>query len=193
MGSASNTSVFALAGALAALIFWALGNIIPDVPPGIEAAATTVIATVIAWFAPADLLSKIPKRAGPTVLALGLVGSTGCVTVQPYDAISAAETLEQRTFALYGTFVWAQGVAADVVEDPDVPDVVAKPIGEAVLAARPPVRAAFELAISAADIRRELKGGADVGDKLAAVLEDLAQAYTRAEPHVRFLVSLIGG
>jgi hypothetical protein len=193
MGSQSNTSVFALAGAMAALIFWAMGNLLPEVPPGIEAAATTVIATLIAWFTPSDFLSRIPKQSGPLVLALGLVGSTGCVTVQPYDAVSAAETLEQRTFALYGTFVWAQGVAADVVEDPEVPDTVAKAVGDAVMVARPSVRTAFELAITAADLRRELRTGANVGDKLAAVLEDLGEAYTRAEPHVRSLVSLIGG
>jgi hypothetical protein len=193
MGSQSNTSVFALAGAMAALIFWAMGNLLPEVPPGIEAAATTVIATMIAWFTPSDFLSRIPKQSGPLVLALACAASTSCVTVQPYDAISAAETLEQRTFALYGTYVWAQGVAADIVEDPEVPDSVAKAVGNAVVAARPPVRAAFELAVKAADIRRELRAGANVGDQLAAVLEDLGEAYTLAEPHVRQLVAVIGG
>lgn len=191
MGTQSNTSVFALAGAVAAIIFWALGSFLPDVPPGIEAAATTVIATVIAWFAPADLLQRIPKRAGPLVLALGLglaLGTPACATTQNVNAVAAAQTLEQKTFALYGTFVWAEGVAADIAEDPDVPDEVALALYDGVRHARPPIRTAFELAVTAAAIRQGFRDG-----DVSAVLSELDDAYARARGPVSDLVALVKG
>lgn len=61
--STTTTPVMFLAGSLVAAIFGVVGMFVDvDLPAGLEAELSVVVATVLAWLLPAELRDSIPSR-----------------------------------------------------------------------------------------------------------------------------------
>lgn len=109
---------------------------------------------------------------------------TSCET---YDAVGAGNTVAQKTFALYGEFVIAKELAADIVENPATPNNVVRAIVHGNRVATP----AVHLAVTAARAYVRVQKAEGAGPKVAAALNELITAYTRAEPEARNLINAV--
>lgn len=123
---------------------------------------------------------------------LALAPLQGCET---YDAVGAADTIGQKTFALYGEFVIAKEAAADIVEQPTTPSSVKRAIVQSNRLATPLIHAARDLAIEYSQLRERLKEAKTDGEKkslignISTVATSLISAYNKAEPDVRKFVT----
>lgn len=95
----------------------------------------------------------------PSLLILSGVGAmtlAGCSTVQQVNAVAAAETLEQRAFALYGSYVTLQERGAEIVRDRSVSKSVRKAIQAADRIAHPAAQAVLQGVREVAATRKAL-------------------------------------
>lgn len=117
-------------------------------------------------------------------LALTLAATPGCASLalRFESPIAAAQTLDQRTYALLNTYAAILEEAADIVRDPAVPLAVKRALGDAERAATPAVEAAEAAFRVYAQAR---------GDERAAASHRLEEAVDQAKPAVDALQQLV--
>lgn len=128
----------------------------------------------------------------PFLLPAMLLGATlslaGCGTVQAVNAVGQASTLEQRAFALYGTFVTLEEAAAVLVRDTSIPKSVRKAIQAADKRAKPLADRTRSLAVQLNAARAAYQAAdatADTGGKLAALTQAMGATLAAFEPALR--------
>lgn len=111
-------------------------------------------------------------------------GTPGCASLalRFESPIAAAQTLDQRTYALLNTYAAILEEAADIVRDPAVPLAVKRALGDAERAATPAVEAAEAAFRVYAQAR---------GDERAAASHRLEEAVDQAKPAVDALQQLV--
>jgi hypothetical protein len=112
----------------------------------------------------------------------------GCATVAgPYKA---AETAEQKAFALYGTFVVFEERGASVINDQRVDLDARRAIQRADAAAKPVADSLLDAALEVNEVRQEI-GASE--NRLETVTRNLENWIMRFEPLVAQLVSAVKG
>ena len=112
----------------------------------------------------------------------------GCATVAgPYKA---AETAEQKAFALYGTFVVFEERGASVINDNRIDIRARQAIQRADSAAKPVADSTLEAALQVNEVRQEI-GASE--NKLKTVTANLENWIMRFEPLVTQLVAAVKG
>jgi hypothetical protein len=107
---------------------------------------------------------------------------TACSSPSPRQE----QTLEQRAFGTYGTFVAAQQAAVVIVGDPSVPEYIKGHIRELNAVAKPAADLLQETAVQVSALR-----AADNKVALEAALAGLAAALDDARPKIIALVKAI--
>lgn len=141
----------------------------------------------------------------PWMLALLLATSVMVVLSLPgckTSPVAQAETFEQKSFALYGTYVIFQSKAAELKQDSATPDKVKQALSAADAAAYPVAEALVDAAIEVGDIRDTLERCPTLPEpqpdcvptnelRLANALTNLSSIYFSAQPVLLQLVTAV--
>ena len=134
------------------------------------------VATFFAWLMMPSVMLGL---ALVPVAALG-----GCAAIQEVDAVVSAETVEQKAFALYGTFTVLEERAAVIVRDKAIPKNVRKAIQKADAVAKPLADRLRNLAVdlNAARMAYNAAPVGDSGGKVLAAVQALNAALVAFTP-----------
>lgn len=125
------------------------------------------------------------------VFVLGAALALGaCANLNPF---SAANSLEQKSYALYGSFVVFEEVGAKLILSPEVPNSVKRAIQQADAAAKPVVDELKNTADAYISIKLEVEAGSGSKEQLAVVANSLSRWYSEAQPKVRCLIKAVEG
>ncbi len=124
-------------------------------------------------------------------LALALVAFTlpGCATIS--GPVEAAETVEQKAFAIYGTFVVFEEIAVGVVQNPQIPRDLRQAVQNADRTAKPVVDGLLDATLEAQTIRVQVEAGTNTVERLAIVTANLEDWIDRAIPVVSNLTRAV--
>lgn len=120
----------------------------------------------------------------PSML-LSVVALSGCAAVQTANAVVAAETLEQRAYALYGTFVALEEAAVPLVRDKSIPKAVRKAIQRADARAKPLADRLRSLAVQLTAARHAYLTSDGDGGKVLALTQSIGAVMAELEPAIR--------
>lgn len=123
-------------------------------------------------------------------LLLFAVALAGCQTANP---IGAAETSGQRAYAAYGTFVIFQEKAADLAEQPGIPNGVKLRIIAAEERAKPVADSLLDAYTEFLVVRAQFDAGQTTQDKVLIASTNLNDWVTRLLPLVNELVRNVKG
>lgn len=127
------------------------------------------------------------KALNKGLLVAALLLASGCA-LNPF---SSAKTLEQKSYALYGSFVIFEEQAAELIQSPSVPNSVKAKIKAADAVAKP---AADQLKVAADSLiaaKRELDAGATTKDKVKIAAANLSTWYYDAAPKIKCLINVV--
>lgn len=124
------------------------------------------------------------------LLLFGALTISACKTINP---VTAAETPEQRAYAVYGTFVVAEELGAKIVTDATTPASVKQAIKDADAKAKPAADALLDATQQVMTVRAQLAAGATTEDKLKTVIANLDTWITDASPKVSALLKAVTG
>lgn len=122
-------------------------------------------------------------------LSLCLLALSGAAC-QQINPVGAADTVEQKAFALYGTYVIFAEKAADLAERPEVSNSVKLRLIQAEERASPVVDSMLEAVAEVEEIRAELNAS---DDRLATALVSLNDWVTRVGPLIDELIREVRG
>lgn len=148
--------------------------------------ARGAVAAFAMWFSlPSVML-------GVAMVPVAILG--GCGTVQEVNAVATASTLEQRAFALYGTFVVLEEQAAVLVRDRSIPKDVRKAIQRADKIAKPLADRLRGLAVqlNAARMAYNVTASSEGGARILALTQSIGATLAAFEPALRNLRGAIG-
>jgi hypothetical protein len=109
------------------------------------------------------------------------------------NAIKQAETVEQKAYAAYGTFVIAQEQAAKAVSSGDLPNNVVIAIGRAEERAKPVADATVDATLEVESIRAEVEASGEGETRLISAINNLNAYVSRLLPLIANLKSAAGG
>lgn len=112
---------------------------------------------------------------------------------QSANPLSAAETVEQRAYAGYGTYVIFAEKAADLAERPEISNSVKLRLIRAEEAASPVADSVLETVLEVEDIRDEIANSGTGQARLEAALVNLNSYVTRLTPLINELVRQVKG
>lgn len=112
-----------------------------------------------------------------------------CGSINP---LARAETLGQKTYALYGEFVIAEEQAAKLFQDPVVPANIKAALSTADRAAKPAADSLLAAILEVDSVRAQLAAGTTTDEKLTIAVANLNQWYTTARPLILSLKGAVG-
>lgn len=132
--------------------------------------------------------------AAPTALLL-----SGCPASNP---VREAESFEQKSFALYGSYVIFQSKAAELKQDSTTPEKVKTALSAADAAAYPLAESLIDAALTIGDIRDRLNACPTMPEpdpqcvptneqKLANAIANLSTIYFEAQPRLLALIAAV--
>lgn len=124
--------------------------------------------------------------AAPAFLTLA-----GCGTVTA--PVKQAETVEQKAYALYGTYVIFQEKAAELVQDSTTPENVKQALREADRVAYPLAESLVEASLEVEAIRQQIETGLTTEEKLTLAISNLSTIYFSAAPKLLAVVAAVKG
>lgn len=127
-------------------------------------------------------------------IALALAASPACAALAPFTApVVAAQTLDQRAYALLHTYAAVIEEAADVVRDPAAPDAVKRALARAEAAATPAaeVLAATVSAYLRARAEYDAAGTESATLAFAIAAQRLGEAIETARGPIEELTALV--
>lgn len=122
------------------------------------------------------------------LLLIGLL-IQGCTT----SPLTAGKTLDQKAYALYGTFVVFEEQAASLIKLSTTPDSVKEAIRKADRTAKPVADELSRAVRQYLIIQRELSAGTTTNDKLVIATANLEKWVRDATPLIESLVKAVGG
>lgn len=135
------------------------------------------------------MMKPIPHYQAIYMLAIMLV-LQACAASNP---LAKAETLEQKAFASYGTFVIFEEQAAKLIASGELSNSTVRAIGRADAAAKPVADSLIEATLEFAAIREEFEAGGVGEDKFIAAMNNLNSWVDRSLPLINNLVSAVKG
>ena len=115
-------------------------------------------------------------------VALALMMVAGCKTVTA--PVEVAQTAEQKAYALYGTFVVFEELAASVVTDPATPAAAKDFIKKSDATVKPAADALLQSARQVIQIQSELAAGKTPTEKLEIANARLESWVVAAQPKI---------
>lgn len=148
--------------------------------------ARGAMAAFMMWFSLPSIM------LGVAMVPVAILG--GCGTVQEANAVATADTLEQRAFALYGTFVVLEEQAAVLVRDKHLPKEARKAIQRADKIAKPLADRLRGLAVqlNAARMAYNAAASSEGGARILALTQSIGATLAAFEPALRDLRGAIG-
>jgi hypothetical protein len=135
---------------------------------------------------PAPPTSKESGFARPLMLAFLLAVAVPVTIMLPGCGINRpleeAQTLEQKAFATYASFVIVKEQAAKLYVDPSTPEEVKKALKTANDAATAPINLMYEGAMALKDARADLDAGRTTEEKVLIAAQELLNWYLAARP-----------
>ena len=116
------------------------------------------------------------------IACVALTALSACKTVTAPTEV--AQTPEQKAFALYGTFVVFEELAASVATDPTTPVEVKTVIKQSDATAKPAADALLASARQVIQIQAELAAGKTGTEKLEVANQRLLAWVTEAQPKI---------
>ena len=113
-----------------------------------------------------------------------------CASVNP---VSKAETIEQKAYATYGTFVIFEEKAAELVSSGTLPDDVSLAIIDADERAKGVADSLLDATIEFIKIRNQLAAGETTQEQLDIAVANLDEWINRAAPLINNLVTTVEG
>lgn len=107
--------------------------------------------------------------------------------------VKEAQTLQQKAFALYGTFVVYEETAASVMQDASVPESVKAAIRKADAEAKPIADSLLDGARTYIKISTAIDAAPDSATKLSVATQNLQMWVDEATPKINALVSAVKG
>lgn len=107
--------------------------------------------------------------------------------------IAKAETLEQKAFATYGTFVVFEEQAAKLVQSGELTNSAIRAIGRADERAKPVMDSLITVTLEFAQIKAEYEAGGTGEDRFVAAMNELNGWVSRAIPLLDDLVDAVRG
>lgn len=126
-----------------------------------------------------------------TVLAFGLV-LAGCQTAPP-NPVADAQRPETVAFALYGGYVIAEKVAADLVENPNTPGSAKVALQLADAKASPVVEQLEPVAKQVASIRADIEAGGGSQTLLLTTIAKLNDWITQSAQLIKDVTDAVRG
>ncbi|MCK5644829.1 MAG: hypothetical protein KAJ19_28780 [Gammaproteobacteria bacterium] len=123
------------------------------------------------------------------LLAIMLLLQSCAVT----DAMAKAETIEQRAFAAYGTFVIIEEQAAKLVSSGQIPNSAVRAIGRADAQVKPVADSMLDAALEFTVIRVEFEAGGTGEEKFVRTMNELNGWVERAMPLIANLITAVRG
>lgn len=133
---------------------------------------------------------KLKYLAAMVALCFALVSLEGCGAANP---VKAAQTVDQKAYAIYGEFTVAEEQAAIFVHSADATPEFKSAIKSADAAAKPVVDAMLAAVLEVTAIRAQLSEGATTEAKLAIATANLQKWVDDAVPLVAALRSAFKG
>ena len=134
------------------------------------------------------MMQAIQQRYFAFLLLLTALGLQACASINP---IAAAETPDQRAYAIFGTFTIFSEKAADLAENPTLPRNVRLGLVNAQEEARPVVNDMLEVLDEYETIKAQVEAGETGQDRFAIVARNLNSWVDRVVPLVNRLVSRV--
>lgn len=131
-------------------------------------------------FARVSLMGLIAAAA----MLVAVVGLTGCKSLNP---VRAAETSEQRAYALYGSFIVYEEAATKLIQDPEVPESLKDGIRELDSVTKPVADSLIDAAVTVLQIRAEVAAGETDRERLIIAIENLDRYINEAAPRIKAL------
>jgi len=135
-------------------------------------------------------MNMIQQRAYNIYLLAIVLALQACAVTDP---IAKAETLEQRAFATYGTFVIFEEQAAKLVSSGELSNSVVRAIGRADERAKPVVDSLIAATVEFSAIKAEYEASGEGEERFIAAMNELNVWVSRAAPLVNNLISAIEG
>lgn len=133
---------------------------------------------------------KANRIVGLALAALaGALSLTGCAG----NPIHEAQTVQQKAYALYGTFVIFEDQGARLVGDPAVPAGVKAAIKSADAVASPVFDAGLDLVLQVESIRADIAAGKTTDEQLLIASANLDRWITEAVPKLAALAAAVRG
>lgn len=117
------------------------------------------------------------------------VALTGCAAQA--GLMKAAQTPTEDVYALYGSFVVYEEVAADIVTNAQTPANVKETIRKLDLAAKPPADAMQDAARTLISIQAQIAAGGTPTEKLETVNANLADWIKEAKPKITAFICAV--
>lgn len=135
-------------------------------------------------------LNRFTWILGSLIAVALLIVLQGCAN----NPITAAKTIDQKAYALYGTFVVFEEQAVAIVVSPATPSTVKDAIRKADNIAKPVADGLLVAVRQYLVVQRQLAAGTTTNDKLAIATANLEKWVTQGEPAIRNLVvAVVGG
>jgi len=135
-------------------------------------------------------MNMIQQRAYNIYLLAIVLALQACAVTDP---IAKADTLEQKAFATYGTFVIFEEQAAKLVSSGELSNSAVRAIGRADERAKPVVDSLIAAAVEFAAIKAEYEASGEGEERFIAAMNELNVWVSRAAPLVDNLISAIEG
>jgi hypothetical protein len=135
-------------------------------------------------------MNMIQQRAYNIYLLAIVLALQACAITDP---IAKADTLEQKAFATYGTFVIFEEQAAKLVSSGELSDSAVRAIGRADERAKPVVDSLIAAAVEFAAIKAEYEASGEGEERFIAAMNELNVWVSRAAPLVDNLIAAIEG
>jgi hypothetical protein len=130
------------------------------------------------------MLAFLLAIAVPTTFLL-----PGCAN----SPVKQAETVEQKAYALYGTYVIFQEKAAELVRDSTTPENVKQSLRDADRIAYPVAESLVDAVIEVEAIRQQVSTGMTSEEKLTIAISNLSTIYFSAAPKLLAVVAAVKG
>ncbi len=135
-------------------------------------------------FARPLMLAFLLAVAAPVVLML-----PGCKNTP----VQQAETIEQKAYALYGTYVIFQEKASELVQDSTTPENVKQALRDADKVAYPLAESLVDASLEVEAIRQQIATGLTTEAKLTLAISNLSTIYFSAAPKLLAVVAAVKG
>lgn len=131
-----------------------------------------------------------PRVLVPLLLAIAIMGLYACASANP---LARAETVEQKAYAAYGTFVIFEEQAAALVSSGQVGDNVARVLIAADERAKPVADGLVDATLEFSAIKAEYEAGTTGEARFVIAMENLNAWVERALPLINNLASSVQG
>jgi hypothetical protein len=107
--------------------------------------------------------------------------------------VQQAESVEQKAYALYGTYVIFQEKAAELVQDSTTPEGMKQTLRDADRVAYPVAESLVDAVVEVESIRQQVAAGMTPEEKLTLAISNLSTIYFSAAPKLLAVVAAVKG